>query len=250
MGGRLVTRWQQLLRDKGFVLDVDGIFGPKTLSATKAAQAWAAVTIDGVVGPITWNAVERKTRTRRPITVIRNTILATPRIVDARNGKAGFPHHPYKTWRSRSHVEAVVGHYTGGPASFVADANFHVKSSYLDAGGAPALAYHLGVDKDGTLFVFNDWQSITWHARSANTKGLGVVFRGGSEGPTAAQAKTLRWLLRQIAAGTFQPVKAEPRWPKIAVTTTHRHITATSCPGERGEVFYRANPAGRFVTTL
>lgn len=251
MGGRLVTRWQQLLKTKGFVLDVDGIFGPKTLSATKAAQAWAGVGLDGVVGPLTWTAVERKTRTRRPVTAARNKLLPRPRILDARYGRNGFPVHPWKKWGSRPVIEAAVGHYTGGPASFVADANFHVKSSYLDTGGAPALAYHLGVDKDGTLFLFNDWQAITWHTDGGkNTVTLGVVFRGGTEGPTAAQAKTLRWLLRQLEAGTFQPVKTEPAWPKIVVTTTHRHVKATSCPGERGEVFYRANPAGRFVTSI
>ncbi len=206
MGGALVTRWQQLLKAKGFVLAVDGIFGPKTLNATKVAQAWAGVTIDGVVGPKTWAAVEKKTRTKRPVTVVKNTILPRPKIVDARYGRAGFPVHVWKKWQSRPVVEAVVGHYTGGPASFVADARFHVQSSYLDENGAPAIAYTLGVDKDGTLFVFNDWQSITWHCDGGkNTITLGIVFRGGSEGPNLLQRKTLSWLLNAIEAGTIRP---------------------------------------------
>ena len=251
MSGNLVIRWQQLLKTKGFVLVVDGIFGPKTLNATKVAQAWAGVAIDGVVGAKTWAAVEKKTRTKRPITVVRNTLLPRPKIVDARNGRAGFPRHPTKSWGRRSTVSIAVGHYTGGPASFLADARFHVQSNYLDQGGAPALAYGLGVDKDGTLFVFNDWQSVTWHCDGGkNTITLGIVFRGGSEGLSAAQAKTLAWLMKQLGAGTFQPVKSEARWPRIAVTTTHRHVKATSCPGERGEASYRANPAGRFTLSL
>lgn len=249
--GKRVILWQQLLKRKGFVISVDGIFGPKTLHATKVAQAWANVAIDGIVGPITWAAVEKKTRTKRPATVVRNRVLARPKIIDARHGRAGFPAHRWKSWGSRGDVDIAVGHYTGGPASFLADANFHVKSDYLDEGGAPALAYALGADKDGTLFIFNDWQAVTWHCDGGkNTATLGIVFRGGAEGPTAAQQKTLKWLLRQLAAGTFQPVKSEPRWPKIAVTTTHRHVRATSCPGERGEAFYRAHRAGRFATAI
>ena len=250
MGGKLVTQWQQLLRRKGFVLSVDGIFGPKTLSATKAAQAWAGLKPGGVVGPKTWTAVEKKTRSRRPLSTAR-ALAGRPKIIDARQGRAGFPYHRYKRWGTRPHVNIVVGHYTGGPASFLADATFHVKSSYLDEGGAPAIAYHLGVDKDGTLFVFNDWQSVTWHCDGGkNTATLGIVFRGATEGPTLAQQKTLKWLLRSLGAGSFRPVKSEPAWPQIRVTTTHRHVKATSCPGAKGEAFYRANPAGRFVTGI
>lgn len=253
MGGSLVTRWQQLLRGKGFMITVDGIFGPKTLNATKAAQSWAGVSMDGLVGPRTWAAVTRKTRTKRPLVVVRNTVLPRPKIIDARNGRAGFLTHPWKRWASRADVDIVVGHHTGGPASFQADARFHVQSSYLDQGGAPALAYTLGVDLDGTLFVFNDWQSVTWHCDAGkNTVTLGIVARGDTDVTKmpAAQRKTLSWLLRQLGAGTFQPVVREPRWPRIAVTTTHRHVKATGCPGRVGETFYRANPAGRFTTRL
>lgn len=250
MGGALVTRWQQLLRSKGFALEVDGTFGPKTLHATKVAQHWAGVTADGVVGPRTWTAVVAKKRTKRPVSTAR-AIAGKPKIVDARYGRNGFPVHQWKKWGSRPVVTAVVGHYTGGPASFQADARFHVFSDYLDQGGAPAIAYHLGVDKDGTLFVFNDWQSICWHCDGGhNTDTLGIVFRGATEGPTLAQRKTLSWLLSALEAGSFRPVKSEPPWPRIRVTTTHRHVKATTCPGEKGETFYRANAAGRFVTAL
>lgn len=252
MGGRLVTRWQQILRAKGYAVDVDGIFGPKTHNATRAAQAWAKVSVDGLVGPRTWAAVSKKTRTKRPLSVAR-AHAGRPRIIDARHGRAGFPHHRYKQWGSRSDVDIVVGHHTGGPGSFIADARFHVLSNYLTNGGAPALAYHLGVDLDGTLFVFNDWQDITWHCDGGkNTPTLGITARGNTDATRmpAAQRKTLSWLLRQLETGTFQPVKTEPRWPRIAVTTTHRHVKATGCPGEVGERFYRANPAGRFATRI
>lgn len=222
------------------MISLDGVFGAKTLHATKAAQAWAGVTMDGIVGPRTWAGVAAKMRTKRPLSVVR-ALAGRPKIIDARNGRAGFPRHRYKQWGSRGPVEIVVGHYTGGPASFQADARFHVFSDYLDEGGAPAIAYALGVDKDGALFVFNDWRAITWHVDAGkNTITLGVVFRGAAEGPTLAQRKTLSWLWARLQAGTFQPVKGEPAWPQIAVTTTHRHVKATSCPGVLGERFYRS----------
>lgn len=240
--GLLVSLWQELLVKKGFVIKVDGDFGPKTENATKVAQNWAKVPADGVVGIITWKAVEEKKRTKRPVSTIGNLLPGAPKILDARPGRLGFPKHPTRSWdiRSAGQIIAKLGHYTGGPASFVSDANFHVNSGYLSPGGAPALAYTLGIDKDGTLFVFNEWRSVTWHCDGGkNTATLGIVFRGGAEGPTLAQKKTLKWLWHQLDSGTFKPFKTEPAWPKLVLSTTHRHVNSTSCPGESGENYYR-----------
>ena len=50
-----VTYLQQRLAEKGFDPGaVDGIFGPRTEAAVKAAQSWAGATVDGVVGNQTW----------------------------------------------------------------------------------------------------------------------------------------------------------------------------------------------------
>lgn len=250
--GSAVRQWQELLNRKGFVVKVDSDFGPKTLNATLVAQHWAGVHADGVVGPKTWSALVEKKRTRRPATTVRHALGLRPKILDCRNGRNGFPHDPTQHWGGRiaSTIVAKLGHYTGGPASFKADAAFHVNTSYLAPGGAPAIAYHLGVDKDGTLFVFNDWQFITWHCDGGhNTDTLGVVFRGGSEGPTLAQQQTLRWLWKQLEAGTFRPFPGEKAWPRLVRSTTHRHVNSTSCPGEIGEAFYR-KISSRFDTRL
>lgn len=247
--GQGVRDWQGLLRRKGFVIAQDGVFGQKTENATRVAQRWAGATEDGIVGPETVRKVQAKSRTRRPVSTVKS-VLGRPKIIDARRGRAGFPRHPSRTWDKRTAVRAVVGHYTGGPASFLADARFHVQSSYLTAGGAPAIAYAIGVDKDGALFVFNDWQDVTWHCDGGqNTATLGIVFRGGAEGPTLAQRRTLAWLIRALASGTFRPTSADKVWPRIELLTTHRHVRATSCPGERGEAFYRAN-ARRWTSAL
>lgn len=247
--GQAVREWQGVLRRKGFVVAQDGDFGLKTENATRVAQRWANADEDGIVGPETVRKVQAKQRTKRPVSVVKS-VLGRPKVIDARRGQAGFPRHVSRLWDKRTAVRAVVGHYTGGPASFIADARFHVESSYLTAGGAPAIAYALGIDKDGTLFVFNDWQDVTWHCDGGqNTATLGIVFRGGSEGPSLAQRRTLSWLIRNLAAGTFKPSSKGVAWPRIELLTTHRHVRATSCPGELGEAFYRAQ-AKRWTTRL
>jgi peptidoglycan hydrolase-like protein with peptidoglycan-binding domain len=233
-----VRRWRARLRRKGFVVDAMGEFDRRLLNATRAAQSWAGVTPDGIVGPLTWRAVGRKTRTPRPVATAR-AIAGRPRVIDARNGKAGFPRHPYKKWgkRSRGAILALLGHYTGGPASFIADARFHVRTDYLDEGGAPALAYAIGIDKSGDVYVFNDFDDVTWHCDGGrNTVTLGIVFRGGAEGPNLAQRRALKWVYKALVTGTFG--YGYPKMPNL--TTTHRHVKATSCPGNVGEEFYRA----------
>lgn len=246
--GMRVRRWRARLRRKGFVVAAEGAFDAKLLHATKVAQTWAGVPADGLVGPVTWAKVGAKTRTRRPIVVIRNTVGKRPKIIDARTAASGFPRHPSRRWekRSRGAIVAVLGHYTGGPASFLADARFHVTSSYLTVGGAPAIAYAIGVDRDGTVFVFNDFDDVTWHCDGGkNTVTLGIVGRAGSEGFSAVQEKSLKWVVDSLVAGTFG--YGYPAMPSLM--TTHRHVKATSCPGERGEVTYR-RIAHRFTTRL
>lgn len=59
--GKSVTYLQTLLCDVGEPLAVDGIFGSKTEAAVKDFQNKAGLTLDGVVGPMTWDALEKAT---------------------------------------------------------------------------------------------------------------------------------------------------------------------------------------------
>jgi serralysin len=53
-----VVRLQELLKGKGLDLGtIDGKFGPKTEAAVKQYQGAKGLTVDGVVGPKTWNAL-------------------------------------------------------------------------------------------------------------------------------------------------------------------------------------------------
>ncbi len=58
--GAGVKALQNLLAKAGYTVAVDGIFGAKTLEAVKAYQAYHGLTVDGVVGPKTWSALNNK----------------------------------------------------------------------------------------------------------------------------------------------------------------------------------------------
>lgn len=49
-----VKEAQQLLNKHGADLDVDGLFGPKSLAAVKAFQTKNKLTVDGIIGANTW----------------------------------------------------------------------------------------------------------------------------------------------------------------------------------------------------
>lgn len=55
--GEAVARVQQALRDEGFDIVVDGIFGPGTEAAVRAFQERSGLIVDGIVGPNTLDAL-------------------------------------------------------------------------------------------------------------------------------------------------------------------------------------------------
>jgi peptidoglycan hydrolase-like protein with peptidoglycan-binding domain len=60
MSGPAIARLQDRLRHLGFYEgEIDGVFGPQTQAAVRAAQANFDLEADGVVGPATWRALLR-----------------------------------------------------------------------------------------------------------------------------------------------------------------------------------------------
>lgn len=53
-----VTQLQKLLINQGYSLTPDGVFGPKTEAAVRDFQRSVGLTVDGVVGQNTWQALE------------------------------------------------------------------------------------------------------------------------------------------------------------------------------------------------
>ena len=54
--GRDVAQWQQQMRVRGVSLVVDGIYGPASQAACRNFQDEVGISIDGIVGPATWQA--------------------------------------------------------------------------------------------------------------------------------------------------------------------------------------------------
>jgi peptidoglycan/xylan/chitin deacetylase (PgdA/CDA1 family) len=52
--GTAVSKLQQALVNKGYSLAIDGIFGPATKNAVTSFQSSQGITMDGIVGPVTW----------------------------------------------------------------------------------------------------------------------------------------------------------------------------------------------------
>lgn len=48
--------WQSRMRVRGWVIGVDGIFGPQSLGVVRAFQAEKHLGVDGIIGPKTWGA--------------------------------------------------------------------------------------------------------------------------------------------------------------------------------------------------
>ena len=51
-----VRTWQGRMAERGWTIDVDGIFGPGTLRVVRAFQEEKRLGTDGEIGPITWQA--------------------------------------------------------------------------------------------------------------------------------------------------------------------------------------------------
>lgn len=57
--GPYVVRWQLFLRDRGAEIEPDGIFGPRTETATRSYQREHGLAADGIVGPRTLERANR-----------------------------------------------------------------------------------------------------------------------------------------------------------------------------------------------
>lgn len=79
--GAAVRTLQEALNAKGAGLAVDGNFGPNTHAAVVAFQSENGLTVDGIVGPLTWAQLHNPTSRRLPFT--------TPNDPEVREGMQG-----------------------------------------------------------------------------------------------------------------------------------------------------------------
>ncbi len=111
--GTNVRKIQYLLRDRGFSLGIDGIFGPETDGKVRQFQQSNALAVDGIVGPKTWSRLIvqiQRGSTGDAVRAVQSqlTFLAVDgdfgNLTD--NGVRGFQNH------SGIEVDGIVGHDT------------------------------------------------------------------------------------------------------------------------------------------
>lgn len=67
--GANVSYCQTLLSNKGYYVEVDGIYGTKTIAAVKRFQQDHGLDADGKVGPLTWAELEKSTEDLYTVTI-------------------------------------------------------------------------------------------------------------------------------------------------------------------------------------
>ena len=76
--GGEVRAWQENLAKLGYTVAVDGAFGPQTEAATRLFQKRFELEVDGIVGPVTRNAMAEALKGRSPAAVPAEIVPVTP----------------------------------------------------------------------------------------------------------------------------------------------------------------------------
>lgn len=137
-----------------------------------------------------------------------------------------FIKHSTKTYRERNITVAdtfsVYIHHLAVPASSSISGimNYHVNSH-----GWPAIGYHSGIKENGDILLFNSLETISYHTRGQNTKGISIVLWGNymDEYPKKEQIESLEIVLDALRQSV-----------NIGEVSVHRRApnARTSCPGD------------------
>jgi N-acetyl-anhydromuramyl-L-alanine amidase AmpD len=99
----------------------------------------------------------------------------------------GLPRHPTKEYekRSLSDIDMIVVHttdwdtvprhvaaYDVAPYTTVRNQRIY---NHISKTGCPAITYHEGIMRDGTIYKTLDYKEISWHAGKWNDRSIGVA---------------------------------------------------------------------------
>lgn len=144
------------------------------------------------------------------------------------------PRYGEKLWGKRpiSSINKIITHQQLADGTTISTHNYHIsKESHLKPGvGAPKIAYHLTIEKDGTIYQVNEYSDIVWHCAGQNLSSIGIMICGDFSGPsytgksipTAQQIDSLEWL--------YDHLTKEFKLPKKEVYG-HCDFGKENCPG-------------------
>lgn len=133
-------------------------------------------------------------------------------------------------WGSRliSEINTLIIHHTDY-LSIQRMLILHTQPGYFDNKGAPFIAYHFLILKDGTILWLNPLSQKVWHTKGANDFSIGIALHGNfnEHKPTSRQVDSLK-----ILVGTLK------QFLPISQIKGHQEFDKdnkkTECPGEMG----------------
>jgi len=135
-----------------------------------------------------------------------------------------LPWNPARKWQTRSlsMIDTIIVHQTAAVATLESVNNYHITPSptnHISIQGCPHICYHYAINPDGQCYKLNEETDITWHAKSYNSRSIGILVNGKFRGPytgiadfeggepTEAQIHNLKRLLDVLAKPFGRHVK-------------------------------------------
>ncbi len=226
--GAEVKYLQELLLSHQIKVTVDGSFGPKTKEAVKVFQLSRKLTDDGIVGPMTWEMLEKS----HNIEVDHGDYIFKfnkPYSVDEFEKLVDTVQ--WGTWKP----SVIVIHHTAAPSletrpnGLTSQHIINIKDYYESMGWIAGP--HLFID-DHQIWSFSDLTKRGVHARGFNNTGIGIEMLGNfdSESP---------WTGRGLVVLTKTAKAVKALMKKLGLTKKdirfHRDdpLTSKSCPGTK-----------------
>lgn len=147
-------------------------------------------------------------------------------------------------WQTRelTDIQHIVIHQALGAKATAEGVNsYHIASTAKGIAygrGWPRIAYHFFIERNGDTKWCNDLTDIVWHAKGANTNGIGICVAGNFAGeghepdnplpayqfnePTEQQINSLEILVPDLIAYLNLDITA---------LTTHSKFGKPACPG-------------------
>lgn len=173
--GAVVKQIQKALKQAGYGVIDDSIWGPITTEAVMAFQRAKGLRADGLAGPATLSMLG---------------ITATVQAVTPSKAPYTIQHGGIALKKSRRHVDYIVIHCTATPegqAKTVEQIRAeHMKQGWSDIG------YHYVVTLDGKAHLGRDVDIAGSHVSGHNSNSIGVVYVGGLECDPKKKYKELK----------------------------------------------------------
>lgn len=174
--GAVVKQIQRALKQAGYGVADDGIWGPITTEAVKAFQKAKGLKQDGLVGPATLAMLG--------ITATVNAVTPSAKTQTVQHGDIVLK-------KSKRRIDEIIVHCTasreGQPMTVEQIRRDHIKNNHW-----ADIGYQYVVYLDGTVHIGRDVDIAGAHADGHNIRSIGVVYVGGLENDPRKAYKDLK----------------------------------------------------------